>query len=437
MRRLLRLSLAARFALASAAILLVGALILGTWVTREIETSALRRAAADSALYVEALVEPVVLSIARGTFADEERQLLTRLFAPKAMSGRVVSVKIWDSDGSVIYATDPRLVGLRPDSPGLRAALRGSVVSRRTDLAAEENAYERRIAPSLIETYVPLRVSSTDRIVAVAEFYQLPDELEAELERARRETWLIIAVATAAMYVLLAGMVRAGSNTIESQRHALEVAVRQLSATTQRLREVSAARAETDEAVLRRVAREIHDGLAQDLATALLTLERGGAGSRDSLARTAIESALAEVRSLARGLALPDLAPLALDEVIEQACADHERKTGHTVGREIAPLRDRVPMRVKIATYRALQEALSNAFRHAPQARVTVRAGLESGALVVECADDGPGLPLAAVPGLGLRGMRERVELLGGRLELVSPAQGGTLVRAVLPLQEP
>lgn len=431
-----RLSLATRFALASAAILVVGALILGTWVTREIETSALRRAAADSALYVQALVEPVVLSIARGTFADEERQLLTRLFAPEATGGRVVSVKIWDPDGSVIYATDPRLVGLRPDSPGLRTALKGSVVSQRTDLAAEENAYERRIAPSLIETYVPLRLSSTDRIVAVAEFYQLPDELEAELERSRRETWLIIAVATTAMYVLLAGMVRAGSSTIESQRHALEATVRQLSATTQRLREASAARAETDEAVLRRVAREIHDGLAQDLATALLTLERGGAGSRDGLARTAIESALAEVRSLARGLALPDLAPLALGEVIEQACADHERKTGHTVEREIAPLRDHVPMRVKIATYRVLQEALSNAFRHAPQARVTVRAGLESGALLVECADDGPGLPLAPAPGLGLRSMRERVELLGGHLELVTPPRGGTLVRAVLPLEE-
>ena len=309
-------------------------------------------------------------------------------------------------------------------------------MSQRTDLAAAENAYERRIAPSLIETYVPLRVPSTDRIVAVAEFYQLPDELEAELERARRETWLIIAVATTAMYVLLAGMVRAGSSTIESQRHALEATVRQLSTTAQRLREVSAARAETDEAALRRVAREIHDGLAQDLAAALLTLERGGAGSRDGLARTAIESALAEVRSLARGLALPDLAPLALGEVIEQACASHERKTGHTVGREIAPLRDHVPMRVKIATYRVLQEALSNAFRHAPQARVTVRAGLEGGALLVECADDGPGLPLAPAPGLGLRGMRERVELLGGRLELVTPPRGGTLVRAVLPLEE-
>lgn len=428
-----RLSLAARFALASAAILLAGALILGTWVTREIETSVLRRAAADSALYVEALVEPVVVSIVAGTFGDAERQFLARLFAPETTSGRVVSVKIWSPDGSVLYATDPEIIGQRMSSPGLRAALAGSVVSWRSGLDAEENAYERRIARSLIETYIPLRQSSTDRIVAVAEFYQTPDLLEAELERARRETWLIIAVATTAMYALLAGMVRAGSNTIDSQRRALEHAVAQLSATTQRLREVSAARAETDEAVLRRIAREIHDGLAQDLAAALLTLERG---SPDGLARTAIESALAEVRALARGLALPDLAPLALGEVVEQACASHERKTGHPVERDIGPLCDEAPMPVKIASYRVLQEALSNAFRHAPQARVTVRAACDGGTLRIECADDGPGLPLAPVPGLGLRGMRERVDLLGGHLELAARPQGGTLVRAVLPLDE-
>lgn len=436
MRRL-PLSLAARFALASAGILLVGALVLGTWVTREIETSALRRAAADSALYLEALVEPVVQSIALGSFGEPERRYLERLFAPEATGGRIVSAKIWGPEGRILYATEPQLIGTRPASVGLHEALTGTVVSRRTSLASEENVYERGLAPSLIETYIPLRLASTDRIVAVAEFYQPPGLLEAELGRARWETWAIIAVATTAMYVLLAGMVRAGSNTIESQRRTLEATVRELSATTQRLREVSAARAETDEAVLRRVAREIHDGLAQDLAAALLTLDRDGAGTRDGLARAAVESALREVRSLARGLALPDLVPLSLREVIEQACADHERKTGQAVTHEVVLAGEHAPTPVKIATYRVLQEALSNAFRHAPQARVTVRVSLGDGALDIECTDHGPGLSPVAVPGLGLRSMRERVELLGGNLEVVTRPQGGTLVRARLPLERP
>ena len=113
------------------------------------------------------------------------------------------------------------------------------------------------------------------------------------------------------MYALLAGMVRAGSDTIGRQQRALEAAVTDLRRSARRLREVGAARAETDEAVRRRVARELHDGLAQDLAAALMALPGDG-----SLARAGIESALGEVRTLATGLALPDLASLSLDAVV-------------------------------------------------------------------------------------------------------------------------
>lgn len=431
--RVAGLSLASRFALASAAILVAGMVILGAWVTREIETSVLRRVAADSALYVEALVGPAVQGLADGTFGEDERRDLARALEQAAIARRVVSVKVWSTDGTIVYATDPHLVGSRPASEGLAAALAGSVMSSRSDLSDEENAYERALAPSLLETYIPVRLASTDRVIAVAEFYQLPDLLEAELARARLSTWLVIAGATGLMYVLLAGMVRAGSDTIEAQRRALQAAVRDLSTTSRRLREVSASRAETDEAGLRRVAREIHDGLAQDLATALLTLERGG--SRDGHARAAIESALAEVRSLARGLALPDLAPLSLHDVIAQACADHQRKTGRTVARAIDPLPAAATTPVKIAVYRVLQEALSNAFRHAPGSQVTVRARLEADVLQLECADDGPGVPAEPRAGLGVQAMRERVELLGGRFEIGAPEGRGTVVRATLPLR--
>ena len=429
-----RLRLSARFALASAAILFGGALILGTWVTREIETSVLRRVAADSALYVEALVGSHLQSLAEGPLSPLDRRELGTALDRARRSGRVVSVKVWSLDGTIVYATDPGLVGRRPLSRSLPAALAGSVVSQRTDLAGEENAYERSFASSLIETYILLRLASRDRVIAVAEFYQLPDLLEAEIERARSSTWLVIAVATVGMYALLAGIVRAGSDTIDAQRRALEATVAELASTAARLREVGASRAETDEAVLRRVARELHDGLAQDLAAALLMLERGAPGSREGHARAAIESALTEVRSLARGLALPDLAPLDLSEVIEQACADHERKTGRTVRREVdAPAGSRT-LPTKIAVYRVLEEALSNAFRHAPSAAVRVRAFADRDRFVVECVDDGPGLPNDVVAGLGIRGMRERVELLGGGFEITRPSAGGTCVRATLPV---
>ena len=80
--------------------------------------------------------------------------------------------------------------------------------------------------------------------------------------------------------------------------------------------------------------------------------------------------------------------------------------------------------------YRVVQEALTNAVRHAGARRVRVTLVREGGRVVVEVYDDGAGLR-GAVPGAGLRGMRERVEAVGGRLALQD--DGGLRVRAELP----
>ena len=425
-----RLSLASRFAIASAGILVAGAVLLGLWVTREIETSVIRRVAADSALYVEALVGPHVQGLpSSGTLDDSARRAVTDALDVAAARG-VVSIKIWRPDGTIVHATDPHLIGRRPSSEGLALALDGIVVSSRSSLDEEENLFERALARELIETYIPIRRSETDEVIAVAEFYQRPDLLEAELARARISTWAIIVAATTVMYALLAGMVRSGSETIERQRLALTSTVGELSSTAQRLRDLGAARAETDEALRRRVARELHDGLAQDLAAALVALPK----ANGSLARAGIESALAEVRILATGLALPDLEPLTVAAVIERACEDHERKTGRRIVREVGTLPDPVAHTVKIAVYRVLQEALSNALRHAPASPVRIQASAWNGALRIACDDEGPGIPDDARPGLGLRGMRERVELLGGEFEIGRRERVGTRVVATIPV---
>lgn len=428
-QRFARLSLATRFALMSAGVLVVGGLVLGSRVGDEIESRVLHRVAADSALYVEALLEDSVASLASGPFTEAERDRLSRRLE-RAISKRVASIKIWRADGTIAYATDVTMVDQRPSSRGFTRAMAGDVVSEMSELDQDEHAFERGLSTRLIETYIPLR-NGTEQIVAVAEFYQLPDLLQTEIDRARLSTWAFIAVATIAMYLLLAGIVRAGSHTIDEQRRALERTVSELSRATVRLREASASRAETEEAALRRVARELHDGLAQDLATALLTLGRPG---HVEMTRAAVDSALREIRTLAKGLALPDLDPMSPEALVAQACTDHELKTGRSVGREIGPLPP-MGVPVKIAAYRVVQEALSNAFRHAPGAtRVVIRARHMDGYLRLECEDDGLGIPDHPTLGLGLRGMRERVELFGGSLELLRGGWGGALVRATIPL---
>jgi len=95
---------------------------------------------------------------------------------------------------------------------------------------------------------------------------------------------------------------------------------------------------------------------------------------------------------------------------------------------------------VKIATYRILSEALSNATRHGAGVGIEVRATETDGDLMVEVKDAGVGFDPAQQPSeghLGLAGMRERTELLGGRFELASGPGIGTSIRAFLPLTAP
>lgn len=423
-------SLSIRFAAASALVLLVGAGVLGSWVTRQIEESVLHRSAASSGMFVEALVSGSVQEANVTGRWDDVRAKLDRAFSKLTSTHHVVSIKVWALDGTILYSTDPSLVGRVFASEGLRRALDGEVVSGRSRLRQDENASERTSATELIETYIPIRDEPSGEVIAVSEFYQPTELLDADLMQARVSTWILIVLATLGMYALLFGIVRAGSDTIDRQRRALSETIDQLSDTTRRLREASAARAETDEASLRRVARELHDGLAQDLAAALVTMNGDG---KDGLARAAIESALAEVRALAGGLAAPDLAPLALGDVVDLVCDQHERKTGQSVAREVHGLSGAAPEPVKIALYRVLQESLSNAFRHGARG-AWVRAFVAGTSLTFECIDDGPGIRPNGSNGLGLRSMRERIELLDGSFVVGAAPSGGTAVRATIPM---
>jgi signal transduction histidine kinase len=154
--------------------------------------------------------------------------------------------------------------------------------------------------------------------------------------------------------------------------------------------------------------------------------------------QTAVRSALAELRSISAGLWLPALEPLSASEVAQRAVHDYEAKTGRSVSLSIADLPGSAPLPVKIALYRLLQEALMNGFRHAPAAGQSIHIWAEDGQLRAQVADGGPGFDPQAVVArnghLGLVGMRERVELLGGAFDVVSHPGQGTVVRARLPL---
>ncbi len=206
-----------------------------------------------------------------------------------------------------------------------------------------------------------------------------------------------------------------------------------------------------NERFLRRISADLHDGPAQDLGLALLRLdqamahhEHGQADNNDHaredlhVVESSVQAALQEVRAISGGLGLPDLAQLTLSETLARVVKVHQRRTGTQVTTSFEHLPEQVPLSVKITLYRIIQEALSNAVRHADGVGQVVSVTVANDRLEVEVSDRGPGFTHTTandeVEHLGLVGMRQRVESLGGGFRVESERGQGTRVCAWLPL---
>ena len=200
----------------------------------------------------------------------------------------------------------------------------------------------------------------------------------------------------------------------------------------------SAARVvEAADAERRRLGRDLHDGAQQRLLAVSNLLRAGrakaaaGAGPQaDALlgrAAAELDQAHAELRELARGLYPVALAERGLPDALQSLAAGSPVPVALAV--EPAPL----PEQVASAVYFLVAECLANAARHAAAETVAVRVACCDGVLEVEVGDDGAGGADPAA-GTGLRGLADRVDVLGGRFRVESPAGGGTSVTAAIPL---
>ncbi|WP_130012210.1 GAF domain-containing sensor histidine kinase [Serinicoccus sediminis] len=194
----------------------------------------------------------------------------------------------------------------------------------------------------------------------------------------------------------------------------------------------------------RRIRRDLHDGLGPalggvvfQLESARLLLEREPERAREQLATTTtlVQDVVADVRRLVH-----DLRPPALDDrgLVGALGQQAERMSvAGPVTTVCAEDLGTLPAAVEVAAYRIVGEALTNVTRHAGATRVEVRLAVEGPSLVATVRDDGVGIADDTESGVGLLSMRERAAELGGLAEVTCPPDGGTLVRAELPLEEP
>jgi signal transduction histidine kinase len=199
----------------------------------------------------------------------------------------------------------------------------------------------------------------------------------------------------------------------------------------------------TRESTLRHLSRELHDEFGQTLTAIGSMIERArkhlpeDSPVRAELRETAeiAQTMLTQVRSLSQTLHPAVLEQAGLEGTIDWYLSTVERQLGIPVSYE----RDGAPVSVDGATgihvYRVLQEALSNVARHSGATQAWVRLRSKGAALQMDVEDNGKGFDAAAPPrGLGIIGMRERAELVGGTLEFLRPPGRGTLVRLTVPI---
>ena len=197
---------------------------------------------------------------------------------------------------------------------------------------------------------------------------------------------------------------------------------------------------------LRRVSADLHDGPAQYVALAAMRLDSlvpaTEAGRREATALgEALQTALGEIRALSRGLSLPDLDRLSLAEVARRAVAAHLRPAGPPVELTYrGPEDPEVDESSRICLYRFLQEALSNASRHAAGADVGVEVAVGDDRLTATVTDRRAGVrPRRGRNRAGRRrvwvspGLRDRAESLGGELRIDSaPGRGTRLILTLM-----
>ncbi|MGY1740190.1 MULTISPECIES: sensor histidine kinase [unclassified Blastococcus] len=337
-------------------------------------------------------------------------------------------VKLWTDDGRIVYSDEAELIGdTFPLAEELLDVLRSEGSSTTVkDLSAEENRLERTGGDTrLLEVYTAVHTDSGENLLFEA--YVRYDVLEQRQRDVLASFAGIGLVALGLLAVLQFWLASATLRRLQRERSRM-----------------ARRTAEAVEEQRRQMARDLHDGVVQDLIGATLLVSAGtgplrAAGRPD--AAEDLRAAEASIRTSVRSLRslLIDLYPANLRSSGLRAALldliDPVRARGVRVHLDL-PDDPELPDHLEAALYRTAREAVRNAVRdgHAGEIWVTVRLADEEVSLAVR--DDGDGFDPAAPVAeghLGLRGLADEAEVLGGVLEVTSAIGRGTELRLVLP----
>jgi len=245
-----------------------------------------------------------------------------------------------------------------------------------------------------------------------------------------------------------------GLQTIETQEKKLSQQITRLSnllsinKSMQKSMKTASSRAvELNEQFLRRVGSDLHDGPAQSIGYAILRLDRV---SREEMAKSlshefhvvkeALDSSLTEIRGISSGLVLPELEQMTLEQSLKKVVSRHTGNSDTEVSQYYKDLPDQISLPIKICAYRFVQEGLNNSYRHGQAEKCRVTAYVKDDVLHLSLKDNGMGFRKSQLNTegghLGLMGLKDRIESLGGRFSINSELGVGTAIKVSVALYD-
>jgi signal transduction histidine kinase len=288
-----------------------------------------------------------------------------------------------------------------------------------------------------------------------ARYWLIPPADRFQIPSAAHLIGMLVFLFASGVIVALGEGSRRKNERLERAQAESEERVRQrtaeLDAANHSLRELTARLLQLQDDERRRIARELHDSVGQTLAVLAMNLSAVGADI-DRLVKTAsaitdsrelVHEMSENIRTISYLLHPPLLDEKGLSSALRWYIEGFAERSRIEVDLELPDDIGRLPRDLETAIFRVVQECLTNIHRHSGSASAKIRIRCSARDISVEIRDKGKGMPpekryelaAAGTPGVGIRGMQERIRQLGGSLEIHSDGIGkGTLVVARLPL---
>ncbi len=220
------------FALTSLIVFVVIGAFITTFRTRDVGAREERAAASRAELVANEAIGPALTAadmtgpVTGARYSEIEDAVRTTMLADPG----VLRIKLWGSDGTVLFSNNRDEVGMRPAlEDGLKEALGGELQSDISDLTAAENVGERALGSRLFETYVPFRIGMTGPVVGAIEVYQDYSVIQAEIDRLTRTLTVSLGIGLLALYVVTLPLMIGITRTLRRQNHQLLEQAAQLS----------------------------------------------------------------------------------------------------------------------------------------------------------------------------------------------------------------